>query len=203
MNQKKIRYFFCIRHVFANLKFNQFAYAIENIVKCASQEDLDNSLAFYSDLFSNVIDIELIKQRDKALSKVGLIFDDGFIKIKDDNLWEKISIFKRVQYKMPTTTNSLEAFHGQLNLRTPRRNCFWSSIHRIASHFENKCFCVQDSIKHNYVHEKKQTIAHAMKIGEQRMKSQITFYRTIINHCNCSGNKLISNIYNIDFPCCH
>lgn len=201
--EKNIKNFFCLRHLFANLKFNEYAFAVEQIVKCATQEEFDNCLLFYSEIFSYTIDKEQIKKRKKALSKVGLVFNDGLISIQDDDLWEKVSVLKRIQYKIPTTTNSLESFHGQLNSQTPRRNNFWTAMNRLARNIISKCYCIQDHISHNYMYEKKQTIDHAVNLGETRIKSEIQFYGTDINHCNCSGNKLLSEIYQIDFPCAH
>ncbi len=201
--EKQIKNFFCLRHLFTNLKFNEYAFAVENIVKCATQTEFDNAIIFYSELFSYTFDEQKIKKRDKALSKVGLVYKEGFILIENDSLWEKVSVLKRIPYKLPTTTNSLESYHGQLNSKTPRHNNFWSALHRIANNFILKFNCIQDHISHNYLCEKKKTIDHAIHMREDRMKNEIMFYDTNLDKCNCSENKLLSAIYEIDLPCAH
>lgn len=65
-----------------------------------------------------------------------------------------------------------------------------------------KTHTTQDHINHNYLFEKRQTIAHSLRISI-RIEDEIIKYKTTIGSCNCSGNKLLSAIYGVDIPCCH
>lgn len=42
-------------------------------------------------------------------------------------------ISKRIDHKMPSTSNNIESKHGHLNEITPRNNTFLGSIHRLNS----------------------------------------------------------------------
>ena len=200
--EKNINYFICLRHLLKSLTYNEFSYDISNILKCCSKEDLQNSFLTYSELFGCVIEPEKKILRDKILKKVGLIFEDNSIIIKDEKLWKKVSLFERMPFKMPSTTNSLESMHGQLNHNVPRHNNFWNAIYKLANHFMMKTHTTQDHIKHNYLFEKRQTIAHSLRIS-LRIEDEIVKYKTSPGSCNCSWNKLLSSIYGVDIPCCH
>lgn len=202
LEEKNIKYFICLRHLLKSLKYNEFSYDVSNILKCCSKEDLQNSLLTYSEIFGCIIEPEKKTLRDKMLKKVGLIYEDNSIVIKDEKLWEKVSLFKRMPFKMPSTTNSLESMHGQLNHNVPRRNNFWNAIYKLAYHFMMKTHTTQDHINLNYLFEKRQTIAHSLRISI-RIEDEIIKYKTTIGSCNCSGNKLLSAIYGVDIPCCH
>ena len=64
--------------------------------------------------FSEITDPNLITLRDKLLKKVGLIFTDNTIIINDQKKWKKFALIERINLNMPSTTNSLESYHGHL-----------------------------------------------------------------------------------------
>lgn len=76
-------------------------------------------------MFSHMTDKEEIQLRDNLLAKVGVSFENEIIMIKDDLIWTEVSMQERIKFALPSTTNSLEAFHRQLNSQTPRRNNFF------------------------------------------------------------------------------
>lgn len=158
---------------------------------------------FYSSIFAEVTDPGQVILRDKALKKVGLKFEKDLIQIEDEELWKSVSMINRIQSKMPSTTNLLEAFHGQINQQTPRRNNFWKAFYKLAMHFNRKAQNIQDTINHNYLYEKRATLRHGICLHEERMNQQISEYHTTPTSCQCGGNKLLSSIMNIDFPCAH
>lgn len=86
-----------------------------------------------------------------ALEKVGLLFIDNQIFIDDEKRWDEVSMVERCFYQMPSTTNTLEATHGHLNKRTPRRNTFYQSVFRIFRELSAKYLAINDRIKHNYM----------------------------------------------------
>lgn len=112
-------------------------------------------------------------------------------------------MINRIQSKMPSTTNSLESFHGQINQQTPRRNNFWKAFYKLVLHFYRKAQNIQEAINHNYLYEKRTALRHGFHLCEERMKQQISEYKTTITSCQCGGNKFLSAIMNIGFPCAH
>lgn len=139
--------------------------------------------------------------RDKALKKDGLKFDNKLMQIDDEPLWKSVSMMNRIQSKMPSTTISLESFHRQINQQIPRRNNFWKAFHKLVMHFYRKAQNNQEAINHNYLYEKRTTLRHRFHLCEERIKQQISEYKTTITSCQCGGNKCLSAIMNIDFPC--
>ncbi len=111
-------------------------------------------------------------------------------------------MLERAGIKLPSTTNSLEAFHGQLNSQIPRPNSFQNSLYRICKNFLRKNNSINELIKHNYSYEKKQTVGNAIR-NEERMGKEVQFYQTKANYCLCEQNQLLSSILNIDFPYVH
>lgn len=91
---------------------------------------------------------------------------------------------------MPYTTNTLEAMHGHLNKRSPRRNTFFSALYGIISELNNKYDQINELIQHNYRYTKKSTLNSQAKISNEEMMKQMMFYETSIDSCNCGQNKL-------------
>lgn len=58
---------------------------------------------------------------------------------------------------LPSTSNSLEATHGQLNAKTPRKKFSWQKIYEIIQNLNTKNKTLTDHIKHNYQYEKRRT----------------------------------------------
>lgn len=67
---------------------------------------------------------------NKSLLTAGLFYniEEKKIIVNDDILWEHVSQMHRVKYKMPSTTNALEASHGHINASITRRNDFYSAL---------------------------------------------------------------------------
>ncbi len=104
---------------------------------------------------------------------------------------------------MPSTTNSLESYHGHLNKYTPRKNNFFSSICRIASNLNRHNKNYLKRIKHNYnktIHDTKNDME---KTNVGMMLREQIFYKTNKNYCECSSNKLVSAQLGINIPCKH
>lgn len=123
--------------------------------------------------------------------------------IENDNKSKKVSLLRRIHYHMPSTTKSLEAMHGHLNKRSPRRNMFFSALYRIILELNNKYDQINERIQHNYRYTKNSTLNSQTKISNEEMMNQMTFYETSIYLCNCGQNKLEASNYKIDIPCMH
>ena len=109
----------------------------------------------------------------------------------------------RKDYGMPSTTNTLEAMHGQINHHVPRNNCFYPSILRVHNEMNEKYKNLIHQIKHNYNSLKSRTIKEMKKITNDQMEKMIFFYETSIQSCQCSQNKIESQNYQVDIPCMH
>ena len=79
-----------------------------------------------------------MKEIQNTLFKAGLSFNEKEIEIIDASKCEKVSLLKRVDAKMLSTTNSFESTHGHLNAKLPRCNEFWSSLFRFAKQLLKK-----------------------------------------------------------------
>ncbi|KAK8892033.1 hypothetical protein M9Y10_029255 [Tritrichomonas musculus] len=153
--EKSINYFVCLRHLLVNLKFNEFSYAIKNIIFCCTEFELQRSIEFYSNIFSKVTDPQKVNLRDQILKKVGLSFIQNKIEITDPKRWQQVSLIQRKEYRMPSTTNSLESTHGHLNHEISRRKNFWKSMFKISNHLIQKVNTFQQNVQHNYNYQKK------------------------------------------------
>lgn len=117
----------CTRHFLEKLKKMDYYYEIKHLIQCTSQIDFQNAIEQFSTQFSQICienPDEFIKI-NSILSKIGLVFIGDQISIENELKWNKVSLLKRVEYHMPSTTNTLEAMHGHLNKRSPRRNAFF------------------------------------------------------------------------------
>lgn len=202
--EKKIIHCFCFRHIMVNLKLNSISFALNTILKCTTNFEINNAFNHYSKIFSTITDPKLLKLRDQLLKKVGLSFIDGEFYITNFTKWQKVALIERVKLIMPSTTNSLESCHGQLNQKTKRRKNFWTSIYEISKNLIQKVHNFQQQINHNFNYIKNKTFKHlnAISVGN-RIQDEISFYQTTSESCLCSENKLISANLHMDIPCCH
>ena len=109
----------------------------------------------------------------------------------------------RQDFGMPSTTNSLESFHGHLNKKVPRMNEFWSSIHRLANDLSVNEESFNTKIKHNYNYIKRISIQKQQRTVPEKMKNEKEFYDSHNDGCLCSDNKLVSHLMKTDLPCYH
>lgn len=139
--KNKIKNFVCNRHLLVSLKHNIFSFQIGTMVKCRCQIDLDTSFSNYSDEFSQFL-IQYKEQNNKkefqkkkeellnALENVGLTFSDR-IEISNPERWKQVSLFERISFAIPSTTNSLESSHGHINENVKRRHNFFHAIQKL------------------------------------------------------------------------
>ncbi|KAK8870441.1 hypothetical protein M9Y10_008323 [Tritrichomonas musculus] len=131
-------------------------------------------------------------------------FDKNYkLYISNEIEWTKVSLLKRIPFKMPTTTNSHESTHGHLNKKMPRRNNFWMSLFRIIRSLSFKNQSLNQMYRHNFYFTKHITLEKAQSTSQREMESMIAFYKTTIDHCECGENKLVSSIINVNIPCSH
>ena len=213
---KNIIHLKCIRHLIAGLKYNQYAYEIGQLVQCSSQFELDNCFKFCEESFTEICqkNSDELNTINKSLEKVGLFFSfeknntndpnhQNKLEISNEELWDHVSKFRRIKYKMPSTTNSLEAMHGHMNKRTPRRNTFFQALLRIHDELSAKYNSVEERIRHNYNEIKRKTRNKHLNTPIIELDKMCTFYSTTMMQCKCGENKLESANFNLDIPCHH
>lgn len=132
-NENNINHIYCLRHFLASLKYNEFSYSVDLLLKCVSEADFNKAKLTLTDEFKNITDQKKLTKLNKELNKIGLKFSGNEISENDSDLWRRCSMVHRYEFQMPSTTNSLEAYHGHLNKKIPRVNEFWSSIARLAN----------------------------------------------------------------------
>ena len=123
----------CLCHFLYGLKKLNYFYQIKYLLRVTSNFECENMLNHFSKSFREICNKnpEEILAIKFSLEKVGLFFDGNIIFIENDNLWDEVSMHRRVNYCMPSTTNTLESMHGHLNKRTPRKNTFYQSLLRV------------------------------------------------------------------------
>ena len=193
----------CFRHLLVNLKFNPYSYLIDKIVRCTTEFELQNVKNHVIDCIKKRKDEKDLNNMQHALKKIGLQYNKNTetIDILDETRWIAVSMMHRLNFKMPSTTNSLESTHGHLNKKTPRNNNFYMSIYRIVTHLMKQSQTIEENIRRNYMYAKNKTL-HLCR-DRNRLMPQIAFYGSTIQSCRCNENKLVSSMLRIDMPCCH
>lgn len=195
----------CLRHLLASFKWSPYSYQTEVLVKCATSFEFQNCIQKFSDDFDKITtkNPAELKKINLTLKKIGFKFANKIIEINDPERWESVSMLCRKKYRMPSTTNCLEATHGHLNRHVPRNNKFFTSLFRIHSELNSKYINYNDRIKHNYSYLKQKTLNKYLATNRLEMEKMKVFYETNENTCLCSENRLESHIYNLDIPCRH
>lgn len=195
----------CTRHFLEKLKKYDYFYEVKHLIQCTSEIDYENAIIQFSEQFTQICleKPEEITKINLILSKIGHIFTGDQITIQNDTKWDKISLLRRIKYSMPSTTNTLEAMHGHLNKRSPRRNTFFNSLFRIIEELNSKYYKINERIQHNYYHTKQKTIQTLQAIDPLSISDQIAYYGSTEEECDCGQNKLESANYKFDIPCIH
>jgi hypothetical protein len=192
----------CLRHLLVSLRFSQYSYFAGILLKAVSHFDYANAVEKCGDFFKNSTK-EDIEKLNQVFAKIGLNFNNGAVVIADPKRWDQVSMVERVKYRMPSTTNSLEATHGQLNKKTPRNNNFWHAIFRVASNLIQKTKTVDQHAHHNLQYTQRKINVKASNMPKDDMKKEIEHYHTNADSCLCGETLLQSALYNIDIPCSH
>lgn len=195
----------CTRHFLEKLKKMDYYYEIKHLIQCTSQIDFQNAIECFSMQFSQICieNPDEFLKINSILSKIGLVFIDGQISIENELKWNKVSLLKRIDYHMPSTTNTLEAMHGHLNKRSLRRNSFFCSLFRIINELNSKYSKINQRIQHNYYYTKSKTMKNLQKTDTSTLSNMIQFYESSQVNCQCGQNKLEMANFKINIPCIH
>ena len=89
------------------------------------------------------------KELIDALEFVGLTYNDK-IDIKHSERWKHVSLFKRIPFAIPSTTNSLESSHGHINENVKRRHNFFHAIKKLIKWSNFKISSFKKLLKKNF-----------------------------------------------------
>jgi hypothetical protein len=119
------------------------------------------------------------------------------------NRWNQVAMMGRIGTRMPSTSNTIECLNGHLNELTPRKNCFWGSLHRLAEMFTRKIESFEYCWRHNLRYEIHKARRRYRSIPDDRMAREITFFQTAPTRCMCGETVLACGMFRIDILCSH
>ena len=199
----KKTHFACLRHFKVSLKCKVFSFQLGKLLSCSSQIEFDSLRRLYSSALCFIDDHDTLKQIQSTLFKAGLCFDSKEIIIVDDKKWEKVSMLKRIEARMPSTTNSLESTHGHINATIPRHNAFWQSLFRLVKAIISKDFRYNQLMKNTYCTIKRNVKYRAKVVDSDVMKDEIKKFNTTLETCLCGETRHAATLLRIDIPCSH
>jgi hypothetical protein len=198
------RHLLCLRHFLASLKTKKHSFEVGNLVKARTREEFELLKALYDLDLANIEDDREISQYARLLGKAGLGIVDRSIVILDQDRWNQVSIWRRVEtWNMPTTTNCQEAMNGHLNERTTRRNPFWQSMFLLSSMMFHKTQSFRIHALQNFNNTVKRVKRRAKHVPENVMMRECEYFQTSIEHCNCSETILEAKMFRTQIPCSH
>ena len=194
----------CLRHFLVSLGTKPYSKQIGELVSAKCQLDFDTLCDLYKDSFASFAASDNMKDFQKTLGKAGLHFDINTLKVEiiDHTVWSAVSQMHRIALCMPSTTNSLEASHGHLNEKLPRRNDFWTGMKRLIEFLIVKENGFKKALKCNFTRALR-VLEKTTKLNMESMEQQKSFYSTSLTHCNCGETLLISKLYRTQIPCSH
>lgn len=195
-------HFACLRHYKVSLKSRIFSHELGILVSCRSQHEFEFLKKAYEERLREESD-EIIRGATLTLFKAGMCYEEGEIKIIDEKRWNQVSMIKRIDARMPSTTNSLESTHGHLNSSIPRRNDFWPSLLRLTHAMTTKTFEFNDAMKRNYKRIRRNIKRRCRTLNPETMEEEKAFYETTETSCKCGETALESAMFRISIPCSH
>ncbi|KAK8854278.1 hypothetical protein M9Y10_016837 [Tritrichomonas musculus] len=195
----------CLRHFIVSIKKMDYSFEAITLIKCTSQQDLESEKSLFTNKFKKFCTENSgeLKKINKVLKKIGLLYINDQIIIQNQSRCDEVSMLQRRLCKMPSTTNTLESTHGQINRKTPRRNTFYSPLFRTFLCLNSKFESINKKLCHNYNYTRIKTLRQKQSLNNEEMINQCLFYQTTKDNCSCGQNKLESELYNIDIPCIH
>jgi hypothetical protein len=104
-----------LRHLLVKIKTGFDGFQVANLLCCESQRSLDEFLRLHAREYACAPD---------RLAKTGLETRDRDILVIGQRRWNDFSQMHCVTKRLPSTTNSIQSFHGDLNSQTACRHPF-------------------------------------------------------------------------------
>ena len=196
----------CHHHYLRGLKTTEFSQQIGAITSCKCKIDLEILLKKYSEEFATYEnDEEKFALIQKTLATCGMHFNCASKKIEifNEDQWKAVSLIKRADYKMPTTTNALESSHGHLNARIPRRNDFYSSLSRLITFIIDKTHNFNKAYSTNFHRAKRKITDASSPFFNPQLEKESLQYESTRETCKCGETTILNNMMRTNLPCSH
>ena len=196
----------CHHHYLRGLKTTEFSQQVGAITSCKCKIDLKLLLKKYSEefaLYEN--DEDKFAQIQKTLATCGMHFNSEtkMIEIFNEDQWKAVSLIKRADYKMPTTTNALESSHGHLNARIPRRNDFYTSLTRLITFIIHKTHNFRKAYSTNFCRAKRRIADASTPFFNPLLEKESLQYKSTKETCKCGETTLLNSMMRTNLPCSH
>jgi hypothetical protein len=100
-------------------------------------------------------------------------------------------------------TNALDGINGHLNHIVSGNNTFWGSLCRLVSQSESGTDRFSIYVRHYLDQAKPKALVLSHSLAANEINAQVIFYEMTAEICRCGQTTLLSNISDIDIPCCH
>jgi hypothetical protein len=202
------RRFLYLRHFLKTITHPRFSVDVKNLARCRTGKEDQRMITFSEPHLRNGIgnDAVRLSEAHADFAKARLVITPELSIVIDPSSrqrWEEVSQCVRVQWRMPSTTNSLESIHGHLNEATPRRNDFWASLKRLADHIDDGIKRWPEVMRHNFKHACRVPIDRIPKIGQDELQDQIRTFRSTSLDCPYGETVHPSGMDECPIPCCH
>jgi len=203
--KRKITQYYCHRHLIERLGARSPMIPIINsIIKCDCEESLNINLISCSTLIIKLIEFRYSQKNiEEDLNRIGFSFIDGSIVLYNSDLFNSMSLIQRKKLGIPTTTNHVEASHGHLNSITPRRNCIFSVVNRVASFIIRK---TNNFLKCHHKNVKKKLMDIQFQMSNDNssiLNQEVELFKTSQDMCLCGKSNINGKLFGIPIPCVH
>jgi hypothetical protein len=205
---------FCLRHFIANLKDHTFAVFVYHLIKTRTETEFrtlaEGQRPQLHQLIQGMGD-DGLSRANKEFKKAGLLVqyepgeDRPTVTVFDASRWLQVCCITKINECIPMTTNCLESINGHRNAATPRRNCFWSAMTRIAGMVGQSIGNFPTSVRNNFNNTTRKAVSLAQSIDPNEMDAQCIYYRTSTapERCDCGLFNYFTGMFHRVTPCCH
>ena len=105
----------CLCHLLVSFGRKKYSYQIGNLVTTTTNHEYHKLRTEYEESWSTIDDAKDILKINHLLKKIGHCYENGVIKINNDERWLQVSMQFGPLYAMPSCTNQIESSHGHIN----------------------------------------------------------------------------------------
>jgi hypothetical protein len=157
-----------------------------NLVKCRSEAEFLIVKRKCEGEFVKVTDAKRNDLLRRTLTTAGLAMRTQEIVIDDERRFHAVSMWRRIETRMPSTTNSLEGTHGHLNEYISRRNPLWGSMAILYNAIADKTLHFDRALVHDFRTAPKRSRRRSRDINERRMLEECATFGASAVACWCS-----------------
>jgi hypothetical protein len=142
--------------------------------------------------------------REKTLTKAGLTYCEGALEIEGEGpAWNAMSLRKRVDLRMPSTTDSFEATHGPLDEMITRCYGFRHFLAVLFDSIADKTVHFDLAVAHDVNPSLRRSRKRSQLIPVGQMIQESAWYGTTSDVCGCADAVHLSSLSQTDIPWNH